>query len=397
MAIEKNKMKPDNFNLVENSIMFFNKNAYSNEFKTYFSEVDTNGNVTSDNIHLVALSRLIYALEYASKFDSKYEERAVDASKFFLSHMIVKDSIGNYFNETVSTANEALDQKSLGIWQQSYGLCGLVAIYRLTKDEKTLKIIHQVFDGYIKRFHDEQSLGFVGSYSFADGSQFNDKSLQSILYPLSAALFYLWEIDIDNRDKYEPFIKENTALLLDKSWNPDLGWVNLKFDSEWNLCGKVNNTEPCYNVSPGHNFQLSWVLLKLSNFSFLEDKTRTRCKELGNSILENTMKKSIWAKEVSNGFVSEINPANNTIISKQKTWWQHAEAITALSYAKEKYSNEFKMLLNFFTTNFVDFKNGNEHFCLNEDNSPVLDKPKGSMGKSSYHITEMIYYMNQNQ
>ncbi|WP_163423716.1 AGE family epimerase/isomerase [Flagellimonas sp. CMM7] len=401
---EKKKMDTDDlheapleFDLVENSIQFFDKNAFDQAHGVYFSEVDSKGKVTSDKVHLVALSRLLYALEYASRFDSKYEKQALEASDFFIKNFMSKDTLGTYFFETVEINGEPTMPDNLGIWQQSYGLGGLAVIHRLKKDKATLKLLHDAFEGYRAHFHDARSKGFVGSYAMDEGIQHDDKTLQSILYPMSAALFYMWEQDLENRAKYEPFLKENIALLLEYGWNAKLGWVNLKFDREWRLCGKENNVEPCFNVVPGHNFQLGWVLLQSSTFPFLNPDVQMQCKKLGTAVIENTMKKPIWDGSVSNGFYSEVNPATGKILSKRKTWWQHTEAITALSFMKVSFPNEFKSLLNFFRDNFVDFKGGNEFFFLTEDNSPILTEPKGSMGKSSYHVTEMVLYINQNK
>ena len=396
MDMSNSKHTPLHFDLVENSIRFFDKNAFDHKSGAYFSEVDTAGKVTSNKIHLVALSRLIYALEYASKFDSRYKERALAASDFFIQNFLAKDSLGSYFIETITIDGEPSIPENLGIWQQSYGLGGLAAISRLKKDEATLKLLHSSFEGYYSHFHDADSKGFVGSYSIDDGIQYDDKTLQSILYPLSAAMFYLWEQDVENRHKYEPFLKENINLLLKHGWNSELGWVNLKFDKEWGLCKNEDNGEPCINVVPGHNFQLGWVLLQSSTLPFVSTEKQLQCKILGTKIIETSMKKPIWDSSVSNGFFNEVNPATSEVLSKQKTWWQHAEAITALSFVKDSYSSEYHELFSFFKNNFVDFENGNEHFFLNEDNSPVNDEPKGSMGKSSYHVTEMIYYLNEN-
>lgn len=390
------KNTPLHFDLVENSIRFFDENAFDQDSGVYFSEVDATGKVISNKVHLVALSRLIYALEYASRFDSKYKKRALDASDFFLQNFIAKDSLGIHFIETTTNNRKPKSPENIGIWQQSYGLGGLAAICRLKKDETSLKLLHEAFEGYQAHFYDVESKGFVGSYDMDKGIQYEDKTLQSILYPMSAALFYMWEQDVENRANYEPFIKENTSLLLKHGWNPKLGWVNLKFDRKWRLCGKENNAEPCFNVVPGHNFQLGWVLLKASTLPFLSPDVQLQCKKLGTVIIENTIKKPIWDGSVSNGFISEVNPVTGELLSKQKTWWQHAEAITALSFVKDTNTSEYHELLGFFKNNFVDFENGNEHFFLNEDNSPVYDEPKGSMGKSSYHVTEMVYYLNEN-
>lgn len=395
--IKKEKtMIPQHLNLVQNSISFFDEHAYSKDNGVYFSEVSSNGTVTSDKVHLVALSRLIYAMEYASRYDSIYTEKALESSKFLLDKMVARDSLGPYFVETYSLDNGIQAQESLGIWQQSYGLCGAAASYRLNKDPESLKKIHGLFDGYLKRFHDEELGGFIDSYSFEKGPFYDVKTLQSILYPMSAAMFYLWDVDVENREKYEPYIKQNVALLLDKGWNSELQWVNLKFDREWNLCGKVGSNPPCHNVVPGHNFQLGWVLLKSSQLPFLSEETKLRCRELGASVIEATVEKNIWDEKISNGFFSEVNPANGEIISKEKTWWQHAEAIIALSFMRETLTNEFEELFDFFKNSFVDFEGGNEHFLLTQKNAPVLEEPKGSMGKSSYHITEMVYYINLN-
>ena len=98
---------------------------------------------------------------------------------------------------------------------------------------------------------------------------------------------------------------------------------------------------------------------------------------------------------MSQGFYSEVNPVNNEVTDKRKTWWQHCEALVAFSLADNKFKIKAKNLENFYFNTFLDNENGGEFFFVNELNIPQTDELKGSIGKSAYHTIEMIKFLNK--
>jgi len=385
-------------NAVINLIGFFDKHAYQSDLKTYLSEIDNTGNIVSDRVYNVALSRLIYGFSYASLIDSSYLKRAKKVINFQMKNLIAEDSLGGYFNSYVNIKTGKSDPgTAMDIWQQSYGLCGLSEFYRNQPGEALLQQIHKLHDGFTKRFHDETHGGFYENYDTSTGKISGSKSLQSLMYPITAYMENLWFADIKSRQKYEPFLKENLEIIYKNAWNSNLGWANIKFDDEWNPCEHESAENPCFKVAPGHNFQLASLLLRTKNWMFLTNEERKKYRKLGLEILSTTLNKSVFPNaDLSQGFYSEINPVNNIVTDKRKTWWQHSEALIALSLAHDIYKTELKTLEAFYFKSFPDKLYGGEYFYLDENNIPQTDELKGSIGKSTYHTIEVIRFLNYN-
>jgi len=381
---------------IEKLLNFFNENAYQENEGTYYSDVDNEGNVVSDKVYNVALSRLIYGLSYAKDVDVSYLAKAEKAADFQMEKLIIKDSLNTHFASFFDLkTNKADSSKNLDIWQQAYGLCGLSELYRHSPSKNLLDKIHQSHDSFIKTFHDSKVGGFYGSY--ADDAQVEgSKTLQALIYPITAYMENLWSIDVENRVKYEPYLRENIQIAFDKGWNKELGWVNIKFDDSWNPCQHSSPDSICFSVTPGHNFQYASIFLRTKDWNFLTNKEQLKYQEFGIDVLSTTLEKPIFPeKDLSQGFYSEVNPVSNEVTDKRKTWWQHCEALIALSLADGKFKVKAKNLENFYFNTFSDKEYGGEFFYVNEFNIPQADELKGNIGKSAYHTIEMIKFLNK--
>lgn len=381
---------------LENLLDFYIQNAYQSELGAFLSDINNEGNVVSGKIYNVALSRLIYGLSFSSSISDSNMSYAEKASQFQLSHLTAKDSLGGYFVSYYDTELNKRDNSiQLDIWQQAYGLCGLSELYRQESSEKLLANIHEYHNGFTNRFHDEKHGGFYGNYNMLHGKVSGSKSLQSLMYPITAYMENLWIADTANRHKYEPYLKENLEIIFNHAWNKELGWVNIKFDDAWTPCTHPSAEKPCFTVSPGHNYQLASLFLRTKNWHFLNTEEKAKYKTLGFEIIETTLSKRInKEKDLSQGFYSEVNPLNNTIIDDRKTWWQHCEALIALSLSDGAYNTELAILEKFYFEAFTDNKHGGEFFYIDANNVPQTDEMKGNIGKSTYHTTEMIRYLN---
>lgn len=383
-------------NEIENLLNFFNEHAYQLASGTYYSEINNKGEVVSDKVFNVALSRLIYGLSYANKVDVSYLEKAQKAADFQMEKLIIKDSLSTHFASFYDLKTNKPDSSlSLDIWQQAYGLCGLSELYRNIPNNDLLSQIHQLHESFIKRFYDNKKGGFYGN-SENDEKVKGSKTLQALIYPITAYMESLWLVDRANRHKYEPYLKENIRIAFEKGWNKDLGWVNIKFDDYWNPCQHISSDSTCFDVSPGHNFQFASVFLRAKNWDFLTKKEKLQYHKFGIEVLKTTLNKPIFPKkDLSQGFYSKVNPVTNMVIDKRKTWWQHCEALIALSLADDKFKIKTKKLENFYFNTFPDKENGGEFFFVDEHNTPQTDELKGSIGKSAYHTIEMIRFLEK--
>jgi len=393
----KNSVKSSELHLkaMLNLITFFNEHAFNSKEKFYYSEIDTEGKVKSNKIYTVALSRLIYGLSYSSKYYPDNIEKAKNAADFLLNHLVGKDSVGGYFISYIENGNSDTS-KDLDIWQQAYGLCGLTELYRNNSDKELLKKIHELHNAFILRFKDNKNGGLYGNFKIETGQITGSKTLQSLLYPITAYMANLWLADTLNRGMYEPIIRENLKIINQIAWNNQTNWVNLKFDDSWAVCKSQDVENPCFTVSPGHNFQLASLLLRTKAWDFILDSEKSSYYKSGKEILDATLKKPIFAdKNLSHGFFSQVNPFTNKILDYRKTWWQHCEALIALSLCEGQYASELKQLEHFYFNTFPDFKNKGEFFYVDKDNKPITSELKGSIGKSAYHTIEMIRFLDE--
>ena len=374
-----------------NLIAFYTENGLDPRTGAYFSEIDNRGKVVSDKIYTVALSRLIYAMAYSSEFFPQNLPKARAAVDFQLNNMLGEDEFGPYFLSWFSETHPDVG-KELDIWQQAYGLCGLVELYRQTKDASLLLKIHQLHIALVKRFQDKQSKGFVAHYTVGEGQEKDSKSLQSLMYPITAYLVNLWLADESNRSQYQPLLEEHIRMLASIGWDHSTGWVNVKFDENWQAC-KHEPDNICNTVSPGHNFQLAALFLRASHWPFVSEKHQRAYRTLGESIVDVTLDKFIYNEQgIQGGFARAYNPLTNQSEDRRKSWWQHCEALIALSLANNQNEKRDK-LLNFFMNHFFDRQFGGEYFLLDAKNQPHINELKGSIGKSAYHTTEMIRFM----
>jgi mannose/cellobiose epimerase-like protein (N-acyl-D-glucosamine 2-epimerase family) len=372
---------------------FFDTYAYDPETGAYYSELDNSGAVLSGKIYNVAISRLVYGLSFSALYFPQNLEKAKSAVAFQLENLIGTDGTGPYFR---SFTEDGISDTStrLDIWQQAYGLCGLTELYRIAPDQELLTRIHSLHDAFVLRFRDVENGGFYGNYSLEEGQISGSKTLQSLMYPITAYMANLWLADSVNRKKYEPLILENIRIAGDKAWDQEKGWVNVRFDDSWEVCKSEDEETPCFMVAPGHNFQLASVLLRAGNWDFIPEQEREKFKNMGLEILAATLNQPIfYGSDLSEGFISEINPLTNAVTDDRKTWWQHCEALIALSLCDGKYNEELTKLEAFYFGSFPDFENGGEFFYLSKDNEPITSELKGSMGKSAYHTIEMIRFL----
>lgn len=375
---------------------FFNTNGYTPKYETYYSEIDNSGKVISEKVYNVALSRLIYGLSYSSIINRSNLKRAEEAVNFQIANLTTQDSIGGHFISYIDLQSNTPDNStSLDIWQQAYGLCGLTEFYRNDPSDQLLSSIHQFHNAFVSRFHDNINGGFYGNCDINSGAISGSKTLQALVYPITAYMENLWWADAANRSKYEPYLKENLKIVSQKVWNREMGWVNVKFDDMWNVSKHNSADDLAFTVNPGHNFQVATLLLRTKDWDFITDNKKAEYKKLGLEILTRTLKQPIYpVNDLSQGFFSEVNPITSQVIDNRKTWWQHAEALVALSLAGEDFKDQLSDLEKFYFNSFTDTKNGGEYSSVDKDNNPQINELKGSIGKSAYHTIEMIRFLN---
>jgi len=379
------------------SIDFFDLHARDGISGTYLSEIRDDGSPASHKVHVLALSRMIYALSFTSAQLPENLDKARQAAAWLLSTMIGHDSYGPYFIATVDLDQPLEPEDTLRIWEQSYGLCGLVELFRVTRDEALLHQIHGLYNALVARFMDPGPLGgFCTDYSLEQGLQLDTKSYASTVYPLTAFLINLWEADPSQHLSYERVLARIMDIVFKHFWNEELGWVNETFSADWNPRIDAEG-RPTFNANTGHDFQTAWLLLRASRWAFLTTTSRDAMRKLGFHILDTTLSKPIWG-EARAGFYREMDPVTNTPTTYCKDGWQHGEALPTLALAnrmtnRPRYAEALHNLAAFYLETFFDTEQGGEFFSVDRENQPIRSEWKGSKGKSSYHVAETARFM----
>lgn len=373
--------------IMRNNVRFFLDHAYDDKNKVFYSEVDNDGTVQNTNIHIIGLSRLVYGLmEASSVIHESHEEmrnKAYEAVIFIKKYMIGKDKYGPYFIPTVNEKGEPHLHDGLNIWEQSYGFNGLVTYYEKTHNPDILEMIHELFDAYVKRFHDDEKGGFVFNYSLDKDKDYDSKCLQTIMYPVTSFQGRLYLVDVINQEKYEPWLKE--AYKLGHQYLYDFRSNTIKVTLDRHLNG-IGDKE----VLPGHFFQLAWFFMSSKKYkALLGDKNLYA---YGYYIYLETLKKT-WMKEaLSKGLPESINTKTGEAASSKRIWWEHSEWINAMCHLNIVPFDKVRQVLQLFENMFVDYDKGCEFFAVNEQGEPE-DMLKGDLGKSSYHTIEMCKFI----
>ncbi|GAA6139720.1 hypothetical protein NBRC116583_34670 [Arenicella sp. 4NH20-0111] len=375
------------------SVDFLKKNAYSPEARVFYSDIDNKGRVSTSKVYLVSLSRTIYALSFSSKYVPENLALAKQSAEFLTENLIFEhDGLAYFLPEYDLSSGSSPKVRELDVWQQAYGLTGLVELYRNWPDPELFRIIELMHIAFVNRFSDLKNGGFWGRYSLENGPIFSSKSFQSTVYPVTAYMNNLWAIS-PNPKPLQALLSKHVQYAHDYLWDSAKNWINIRFDSDWGVCPNADGK--CFSVAPGHNFQLAWLLLNTRNWTFISKENQHKYDILGRRIISATLEKEIWGESSKGGFFSEYDPSDSQRISHLKAWWQHSEAIIALSFYDPS-SQKLKDLLDFFELSFKDRVYGGEYFYLDKDNRPILTEPKSSIGKSAYHTVEMYRFLIEN-
>jgi mannobiose 2-epimerase len=437
--------------LMRHSVDFFERCAFDKESGSYYSEIDIDGAVQSKVRHIIATSRMLYALAHASRIDPKYTTRAAGLREYLRRKMTAnEDIVGPYFRVAINDGekdvvkvwnpermkNEWVERvpTELIVNEQAYGLCGLVASYSVEPTTTALEEIEAHYRAFRQRFKDTSGTGFFDRYTLyatdKPGAANNTKSHDSTVYVATAFLLELHDavhriaasegIDAKHRElarNLEAIAATDIAELADATANKmtdadDTGFIVEKFDGDWKpMRGDPEQGGETFGVT-GHNFQAAWFLLRASQMpSASKEKSKSYSDKAGK-ILHNMLAKTekgegeLRASPIDfvNGGFHDIfrREAGAPIFHTNKAWWQQAEGILALTLAEKlgvvadrKALDARDKALQFYVNHFIDYTKGGEFAVVKRQGKPVETELKGQVGKSAYHTVELYRYLTE--
>ncbi len=387
---------------VRHSVDFFNQHAWDEASGSYASEIGVDGSRKSETRHLIALSRMVYGLAHGSAVDAAYLDRARRGAKFIIEKMTRRDALGTYFVSAVDAqGNVVTDKPVLVVNEQAYGLNGLVALYRVTKDPELLARIREIYASFHRRFHDAELGGFYDGFELATGTPVRTKSYNSTVYVATSFLLELASADTERRPAYEAVVRELADLVAAKFPDPRTGWIVENFTRGWTPDWRDWQKQGESTIGiVGHNFQAAWFLMRAAEAA--DPTSAASYRNVARTLLTSMLDKGAVDWERGGFFDAFKRESSEPMWNTNKAWWQQAEAILALTLAEktgvlttEKAALARRKGLEFYFGHFVDYRRGGEFDTVDKDGNPTPDAVKGSLGKSVYHTVELARYMRE--
>lgn len=313
------------------------------------TSVDEHGRVLNRTLGVINQSRHLYGFVKAYEFtgDSFYLEKAKEMVDAYLERFVNRLANPPYFFEEIVVAPNGTSKpessEQLTVNFQAYGLAGMVAFYNAIRDPKILDQIHELHDGFVKRFHDPKQGGFFEKVNPTTGENNGLKSFNSTVYVATSYLRELAEVEPDSakKQRYMDLLEELANLVVDKFVANEMdaggtGFIrenfNTAWEPQWRDWQKQMVNRKAFTISPvGHNMQVGWFLLEMFEWTN-NDKYKVAAVATLRSMLERGFD---W----KHGGIydaakrEEPNITVRWMWGKHKAWWQQAETIQALLHA----------------------------------------------------------------
>ncbi|MEQ8186355.1 MAG: AGE family epimerase/isomerase [Candidatus Eremiobacterota bacterium] len=371
----------------------------------FYTHIDSTGKVSNENEKfLMPTSRQIYsyAATYELTGDKKYLDMAKHGVDFVLSHHMNKTDNGEVFwtqrVDKKGNIPEGSSEDSLAINEQTYGLTGLIAYYKATKDPEILEVIKGGHKFLTEHFTDKEKGGFFDSVNSGTFEANKTKSYNSTVYPATSALLDMAEIaEGDWKKEVMGQLKELSGDFIKYFPDPSTGFIKENFTSDWNEDWRGWQKQPEGTIGvTGHNTQGALFLLRaerlLAKEGLLTDEESKAYKDSAKNILDSILEKG-YDKQNGGWFDVFVRETGKNMWHTNKAFWQQEEGYLAtLAMSKidgdPKYKEATDKTLQFWDKYFMDREVGGDRQTVAQDGTALTD-PKGGPGKSSYHSVEM--------
>jgi len=358
---------------------------------------------------LVTQARHIWTCSQAALFynDSLYTTYARHGVNFLIGKMWDPE-YGGFFN--IRSKEGAFTEELFADKKMAYGnafaIYGLASYFNLTHDSIALDYAKKTFLWLEKYSHDPGRGGFVDQMN-RDGSWFSRKNINETGQPANfrkdynssihlleafAELYKVWP---------DPLVKtrlEEMLLLVRDTFTNPTGYLNLKFNLEWELISNRDSTREVISsrsgmdhISFGHDVETAFLLLEASDALEIENDAKTL--KVAKKLVDHALQ---------NGFCEQCGGLYNsgyyfkgekhlTIFDKNAEWWAQAEGLNAfLMMAKifpddKNYSEAFYKIWNYISTNLIDPVHGEWYLNGKNYNPDVVNAPKSTIWKANYH------------
>lgn len=388
---------------------FFIHYGWDSKSESFSSDISSNGNVLSDKRYIIATSRMIYGLAHSSNINPKYLYYAKKQSDFLLNKMTKNDSFGLYFKESVDSLGKEIDSNdTLKVNYQAYGLNGLVALYQISKNQKLIGKIENIYKSFYKRFHDPIHLGFFDEFNVNSQTAVKTKSFNSTVYVATSFLLDLANLKTKNQIHYTKTIEELADKVVEFFPDDKTGWIIENFSFDWKPEWRNWQIQGSSTIGiTGHNYQAPWFLMRASELNNISAEKKSQYLKIAKLILTKMLSSN--SLDLINGGIFDAFKREDDVPmwNTNKAWWQQSEMILALTKAislnlffddeilKNKATQARDSSFKFYFNHFIDYKVGGEFPVVQKNGVPILTENKGQAGTASYHQVELARFMKK--
>lgn len=369
--------------LNENILTFWRTNAVDHENGGFFGEIsnDLIANTQAPK-GLVLTARILWTFSASYQLtNNKTDKELADRAFLYLTSKFYDSTNGGYYwtIEADGTPKETRKQ----IYALAFVIYGLSEYYKISKLPEALerainlfKIIEDnsfdpLYTGYFEAFNRDWSSIDDMRLSAKDLNE--KKSMNTHLHILEAYtnLFTVWK---DNRLKIQlkNLINNFLDIIIDTSDNH----LQLFFGENWDYKAS--------EVSYGHDIEAGWLVHEsalILGDKELINKVEYRLASITDAAMEGLSKE---------GGLTYESDRNGNHLDLEYEWWPQAEALVGLlnTYQvsdDEKYIDSAMQILRFIQNNFIDKKNGEWFFRVDQSRNPIMSYPKAGLWKCPYH------------
>ena len=309
------------------------------------------------------------------------KNEADHAFEFIEKNCIDKENGGIFWSMTFD--GKPLDTTK-HTYNQAFAIYALSSYYRLTKNEKALKLAFELFELIEKNCTDE--IGYLEAFTADWAPESNEKLSENgvMAEKTMNTLLHVFEgysgLYLATKDKaVEKAMRRILTIYKEKIWSPKLERQLVFFDK---------NYESIIDLySYGHDIESSWLMDW--GTELLEDKALSE--EIG--AINETMAKAVYINAYDHG--SLANECDRGEKNELRIWWVQAEAVLGFAHLFEKcgdkkYADAVSSIYSFIEEKVTDKRKGSEWFwCVDKFGEPIPDQPIVEPWKCPYHNGRM--------